>query len=102
MAKGKHLQSRQIIQSLVEGVDPATGEDLPKDTVLHRSDVMRALLAVITALESIAAREARRSLLPASVGKPWTLPRNRNSPRHFREAMRSDICHSSRTNDSSH
>ncbi len=49
-------RARQILQSLIQGLDPVTREELPQETVLHHADVLRALLAGLTALEQTAAR----------------------------------------------
>ena len=45
---------------------------LPSDCVIHRADVMRALLTAVTALDRAEARAQRRALLPDNVGKAWT------------------------------
>lgn len=65
-------KARQVLQALIGGVDPDTGQELPRDTVLNRPDVIRALLAALGALESMNARMQRRAQLPESVGKAWT------------------------------
>jgi hypothetical protein len=65
-------RARQILQSLIQGVDPVTGEELPRETVLQHADVLRALLAGLSALELTAARAQRRSQLPDNVGQAWT------------------------------
>jgi hypothetical protein len=41
----KESRARQILQALVQGVDPLTGEELPTGTILQHADVLRALLA---------------------------------------------------------
>lgn len=68
------MQSRakQILQSLIQGNDPVTGEELPRETVLQQADVLRALLAGLSALELMAARALRRAQLPDNVGQTWT------------------------------
>ena len=53
-------------------MDPLSGEEVPKDSILNRGDVMRALLASVSACDGLIAREARRALLPQSVGQSWT------------------------------
>jgi hypothetical protein len=68
----QRLGARQILQALVEGFDPLTGDELPPDTVLQQAEVMRALLAGIQALEAGAARAQRRAQLPANVGHSWS------------------------------
>ena len=65
-------QSRAILTTLIQGCDPQSGEPLPRDCVVHRTDVLRALLAGRAALEQTAARAQRRSQLPENVGRAWT------------------------------
>jgi hypothetical protein len=68
----QHQKARQILQALIQGVDPTSGEELTAGTVLQRADVLRAMLAGLAALEQSAVRSARRAQLPANVGRPWT------------------------------
>jgi hypothetical protein len=70
--KDNYPRAKQVLQSLISGADPATGCDLPKDSILNRVDVIRALLSSIEAIEQVTARAARRALLPDGVGQPWT------------------------------
>jgi len=65
-------RARQILQSLIQGADPVTGEELPQETVLQHADVLRALLAGLNALEQTAVRAQRRAQLPDNVGHAWT------------------------------
>ncbi len=65
-------RARQILQSLIQGIDPVTGAELPRETVLQHADVLRALLAGLSALEQTAARAQRRAQLPGNVGQSWT------------------------------
>jgi hypothetical protein len=65
-------RARQILQSLIQGIDPVTKEELPHGTVLQHADVLRALLAGLTAIEQTAARAQRRAQLPDNVGQAWT------------------------------
>lgn len=65
-------RTRQILQSLIQGIDPVTGEELPSETVLQKADVLRALLAGLSAIELTAARAQRRAQLPDNVGQAWT------------------------------
>lgn len=67
-----HTRARQILHSLIQGIDPTTSEQLPHETVLQHADVLRALLAGLTALEQAAARTQRRAQLPGNVGQAWT------------------------------
>jgi catalase (peroxidase I) len=71
MSAMQEQRARQILQALVQGVDPFDGEDLPEGTVLQQADVLRALLAGVAALEQGAARAARRAQLPQNIGRAW-------------------------------
>jgi hypothetical protein len=71
-------RARKILQALIQGVDPSTGEDLAAETVLQRADVLRALLAGVSALEQISARAQRRALLPDNVGRNWSADEERD------------------------
>jgi hypothetical protein len=64
-------QARQILQALVNGVDPFTQDELAGGTVLQHADVVRAMLAGCSALEERATRPGRRKQQP-SIGKAWT------------------------------
>src|SRR5258705_8391413 len=70
-------RARKILQALVQGVDPTTGAELEAGTVLQRADVLRALLAGVTALEQVSARAQRRAQLPDNVGRPWSADEER-------------------------
>jgi len=62
----------QILQALIHGTDPFTGEELSQDTVLQNAEVVRAILTGYEAIVRHAARAQRRSHLPGNVGKPWS------------------------------
>jgi hypothetical protein len=83
MSASNYQRSRQILQALVQGADPETGSELPRDTVLNRVDVVRALLAAIEALDSVCARALRRAQLPESVGKSWSEGEERRLKEEF-------------------
>jgi hypothetical protein len=68
----KEQRARHILQALVQGVDPLTGEELPPGTILQHADVLRALLAGVAALEQTSARAQRRAQLPGNVGRAWS------------------------------
>jgi hypothetical protein len=65
-------RARKILQALVEGINPATGAELPAETILQQAEVLRALLAGVSALEQVSARAQRRAQLPDNVGRTWT------------------------------
>ena len=68
----REMRARQILQALVQGIDPLTGEEIGTATVLQQADVLRALLAGVGALEQMAARAQRRAQLPGNVGRAWS------------------------------
>ena len=68
----QEYRAREILQSLVQGIDPFNGEDLPAGTVLQQADVLRALLAGVAALDQLAARASRRAQLPQNIGRAWS------------------------------
>src|ERR1041384_757061 len=65
-------RARQILQALVQGVDPFNGEGLPAGTVLQQADVLRAFVAGLAALDQNAVRASRRAQLPQNNGRPWS------------------------------
>src|SRR5262245_38938805 len=62
----------EVLQALIQGLEPFSGEERAPGTVLQRADVLRALLAGVAALEESASRSQRRAQLPVNVGRPWT------------------------------
>ena len=64
--------ARGVLQSLIQGLDPESGAELPEDAVVNRIEVNRSMLIAVAAMEQVAARMQRRALLPESVGKTWT------------------------------
>jgi hypothetical protein len=65
-------EAATILQTLVEGRDPSSGEELPADNVCQGTKVLRALLVGCTAIETVLARQRRRAQLPRRVGSTWT------------------------------
>jgi hypothetical protein len=70
-------RARQILQALIQGVDPFDGSELSSGTVLQQADVLRALLAGVAALEQDAVRASRRAALPRNIGRSWTEEENK-------------------------
>ena len=70
--RNDNSQSRAILTALIQGCDPQSGEPVPRDSIIHRTDVLRALLSGLSALELTAARAQRRAQLPEKVGQAWT------------------------------
>lgn len=64
------IRAREIIRVLADGVDPATGEVLPKESVYNSPEVIRALF---TMLEATAQPKAEvKSDSKRNAGKLWT------------------------------
>jgi hypothetical protein len=68
----RETRAREILQSLIQGVSPFDGEELPSGTVLQQADVLRALLAGVSALEEGEARAERRAQMPENMGRAWS------------------------------
>lgn len=83
MSAPNYQRSKQVLQALVEGIDPDKGTELSADSVLNRADVIRALLTAIAALEAETARAQRRAQLPESVGKTWSETEERQLKEEF-------------------
>lgn len=81
---------REIMQSLIEGVDPETGGPVPSDSVLQSAIVLRALLAGIEALGGAERRAARRARLPENVGRSWDESELASLRREFESGMTLD------------
>jgi len=73
--------AREIIDTLAQGIHPVTGEVMPEDSPYNAPPVIRALFAVLQALESGTATPAvantvkakrLRGELPPNTGKAWT------------------------------
>jgi|GEM_PF-2970498 len=79
MSKGHYEKASVVIKALVQGTDPETGEPFPPDSVLNRSDVLRALLTASVAIENMMSRAARRAQLPSNVGRSWERTRRTHS-----------------------
>lgn len=60
-------QAKVIMQALVQGIDPETGNAFPNDAILNRVEIVRAFLTSISALEAVANREQFVSLADIAV-----------------------------------
>ena len=65
-------ESKQLIEYLAKGIDPITGEVLPKESPYNNPDIIRALFLAVKALEYLERREQRERSLPSLAGKPWS------------------------------
>ncbi|MFW6127285.1 MAG: hypothetical protein ACOC6K_03630 [Thermodesulfobacteriota bacterium] len=64
-------EALRIIQSLIDGVDPNTGETLPPESPYQQPQVLRALFLASKSLEESFRRKLREKNLPSNAGKPW-------------------------------
>jgi hypothetical protein len=72
LSRNQIRKARSVLEYLIQGLDPETGKDLPKEDSVNRIEVNRSMSIALTALKEVDARMVRRSLLPESVGKTWT------------------------------
>jgi hypothetical protein len=66
------LDDIQLISTLAEGIDPRTGEVLPRDHLLHNPQIVRALFHAARALEREEKSAKRAASLPAKAGASWS------------------------------
>lgn len=64
-------RAKEIVRILADGVDPTTGEILPKDSVYNQPDVIRALYSLLNAVPENTNPNPNTDAL-RNAGKPWT------------------------------
>lgn len=70
--KDQYQKARVVLQSLVQGLHPESGAELPKQDIVNNIEINRAMSTAVMALDQVAARLTRRAMLPDKVGKGWT------------------------------
>ena len=65
-------KARGVLQALVHGLHPVTGDELPEKDIVNNLEVNRAMSMAVLALDQMTARLIRRQALPEKVGKEWT------------------------------
>jgi len=70
--RNQYQRAQAVLKSLIQGLDPETGVELPKDAIVNRIEINRSMLIAMTAMDQVQARILRRAQLPESVGKTWT------------------------------
>jgi hypothetical protein len=70
--KHQFQKARVVLQSLVQGLHPETGAELPKGDIVNHIEVNRAMSTAVMAIDQITARLTRRAMLPEKVGKGWS------------------------------
>jgi hypothetical protein len=64
-------RAKEIIRTLADGRDPATGEQFPPNSPYQQADTVRALFMAVDALDNSARRARRQALRPGGVpGSP--------------------------------
>ena len=61
------IRAKELIRGLAEGIDPTTGEVLPKESVYNNPEVIRALFTLLEYINREAVKDPVRN-----AGKPWT------------------------------
>ena len=64
-------EALRIIQSLLDGVDPSTGEIFPDNSPYQQPVILRALFVAVRALERFQEKQKREQRLPENAGKAW-------------------------------
>ena len=70
--KNQFQKARVVLQALVHGLHPVTGDELPREAIVNDIEVNRAMSTAVMALDQMTARLIRREMLPEKVGKGWT------------------------------
>jgi hypothetical protein len=87
----KFTDATPVLKALIEGHEPGSDVPLSEESVIHRPDVLRALLAAVTALERAAARDQRRALLPDNVGRTWTADEDKRMAEAFKAGESAEL-----------
>lgn len=84
-------EARRILNDLILGHHPETGNPIPADDITHNSDVIRALLIAAGALDATAARAVRRAQLPENVGRTWSDEEDARLTAGFKAGTAADV-----------
>jgi hypothetical protein len=64
-------EARRIIEALAQGFDPETGEVLPKDSLLQRPMIIRALFSASHVLAAVERKKKQADSRPSHAGSAW-------------------------------
>jgi len=67
-----YSEAKHLIELLANGINPETGEILPRENPFNNPPVIRALFVAVKALERMEDRERRLRALPSNAGKAWS------------------------------
>ena len=70
--KSQFQKARAVLQALVHGLHPVTGDELPREDILNLIEVNRAMSMAVIALDQMTVRLIRRENLPEKIGVVWT------------------------------
>lgn len=68
----KGVEARRVLDALIQGVDPETGDILPSDALVRTSVIRNALLVALEALRDNEPPPHAKAGSPARAGVPWT------------------------------
>ena len=68
----QNTEAIRIVEALIDGVDPVTGEVLPEASPYNHPEVIRALARALGAMIRSPHQKRRQQDLPANAGKAWT------------------------------
>lgn len=60
-------RAKEIVSALADGIDPFTGEILPRDHTCNHPDMIRALHQILGSLP-----ESKKGVSAPNAGKPWS------------------------------
>lgn len=84
-------RAKEFLGSLAEGIDPLTGEVLPKDHVCNQPEMIRALYCVLGELNG--EKRKPKKTQPENAGRPWTPEDDAHLCKMFDEgATRREMC----------
>ena len=61
-------RAKELLSALADGIDPFTGELLPRNHVCNQPEMIRAFHEILNVIPS----SSRKKSLPRNAGKPWT------------------------------
>ena len=65
-------EAKNVIESIANGLDPETNENLPDQAYLNRPQVIRALFLAVRGLDHLEQLERKGIGLADNAGKPWS------------------------------
>ncbi len=87
------IYAKNILKALADGVNPITGEILPKSDSCNQPDVIRSLYVAVNELEKVEKRRKTLRNLPENAGKPWNAEDDEELCKMFDKGCAvSDIC----------